>query len=253
MDMIVFELYGSMAHFRKIYSTSTSLSYFFPPRTTIIGILAGMLGRDRDSYYPEFSRDQCRVALSVREPMRKIVQTVNYLNTDTLDEMHLRGKYWREPRVPTTVEIVVSEEDAIRNPVKYRVFLHHKNQKIMDEISDILCNGRFHYPLSLGAAWCLGSAQFLGRVQAEIQCPERYVDISTVVPLSLLESVKIRRDLRIYREDNVPVSFHEGRILDSAEDYIFEHSGKEIPVKIHGETFTCKYGDGREVNGVFME
>ena len=59
MEILAFNIRGKFAHFRKFYSNSSALSYFIPPRTTIIGLIAGMLGLERDSYYEDFSLDNC--------------------------------------------------------------------------------------------------------------------------------------------------------------------------------------------------
>ncbi|MCS7245973.1 MAG: CRISPR-associated protein Cas5, partial [candidate division WOR-3 bacterium] len=46
--LISFELKGKFAHFRAFYSNATAISYYFPPRTTLVGLVAGILGRERD-------------------------------------------------------------------------------------------------------------------------------------------------------------------------------------------------------------
>ena len=42
--ILIFDIKGPMAHFRKFYTNSSSLSYLFPPRTVVAGIIAGILG-----------------------------------------------------------------------------------------------------------------------------------------------------------------------------------------------------------------
>ena len=51
MDLLVFDISGKFAHFRKYYTNSSSLTYLVPPRTSIYGLIAGILGLERDSYY----------------------------------------------------------------------------------------------------------------------------------------------------------------------------------------------------------
>jgi CRISPR-associated protein, Cas5h family len=79
--ILIFDLVGMFAHFRKFYTNSSSLSYAFPPRTVITGLLAGILGYERDKYYEEFSSENCSVGLAIKNPIRKLVQTVNYIRT----------------------------------------------------------------------------------------------------------------------------------------------------------------------------
>ena len=70
LKIFSFHLRGKMAHFRKYYSNSSALSYFIPPRTTVVGILAGLLGRERDTYYNEFSLKKCNIALAIQSPIK---------------------------------------------------------------------------------------------------------------------------------------------------------------------------------------
>ncbi|MDW8022877.1 MAG: CRISPR-associated protein Cas5, partial [Nitrososphaerota archaeon] len=46
MKLVVFDAKCFFAHFRKHFSTTSSLSYSFPPRTTIAGMMAAILGYD---------------------------------------------------------------------------------------------------------------------------------------------------------------------------------------------------------------
>ncbi|MFQ6061523.1 MAG: CRISPR-associated protein Cas5, partial [Thermoplasmata archaeon] len=81
VSMLIFDIRGRMAHFRKFYTNSSSLSYDFPPRTVICGLIAGILGMPKDSYYEDFSLNRCRIGVAIGSPLRKIVQTVNFIRT----------------------------------------------------------------------------------------------------------------------------------------------------------------------------
>jgi CRISPR-associated protein Cas5h len=80
--LIIFDLAGAYGMFRKFYTNSSSLSYPFPPRTTIAGLIAGIMGYERDSYAEELGLDRCRIAVSVRVPVRRTMQRVNYVMTE---------------------------------------------------------------------------------------------------------------------------------------------------------------------------
>ena len=49
MQVLTFDLVGKMAHFRKYYANNTAMSFSVPPRTTLMGVLAAILGLPRDS------------------------------------------------------------------------------------------------------------------------------------------------------------------------------------------------------------
>lgn len=249
MELLVFDVSARMAHFRKVYSTSTSLSYFFPPRTTISGLVASILGIERDSYYDEFSSKKCRVAVRILSQLRKAVLPVNYLNLDEISETTLRGLKKKDPRVPTSIEFVVPEPPA--RSVAYRVFIHHEN--LMSELERRLRERRFAYPPCLGPAYCL--AEVLPheppKIEAELTSPpQEPIKVSTVIKES--EIVSFPQGVRVCWESRVPAAFSSGRKIHSINNYICQPEGKPVEVKLRGEIFSCE-GLQRGTYGTFME
>ncbi|BBD73350.1 hypothetical protein HS1genome_1739 [Sulfodiicoccus acidiphilus] len=89
MRLLRVRIKGKMAHFRKVYSNSTSLSYYFPPRTTVLGIMAAALGMERDSYYEKLNWYD--VGVAALTPLRKLVTGEDVLDTDQVSVTKLRG------------------------------------------------------------------------------------------------------------------------------------------------------------------
>jgi len=239
----VFDISGFFAHFRKFYSTSSSLSYAFPPRSAIVGMLAAILGREKDSYYEEFSLDKCKIAIALRTPVRKIVQQVNYLDTDTVSEERLRG---RSQRVPTALEFVLPEPPS--TSVKYRVFVNHDT---MNEIRQRITSRKFVYPPSLGLSGCPATLSFVSGLKAEVKEFSEPIAVSTVVLASRIEIIP-NEGIKIYREERVPISFSTGRKIERLDDFVYESEGKPVKARVKGESFKCELPEG-EVYGVFME
>jgi len=118
MQIVVFDLIGKIAHFRKYYTNSSSLTYAFPPRTTITGIIAGILGFERDSYYEKFSIQNTKISVSLKSPVRTLMETVNYVWAEKPSDLNLSaGKHTQIP-----VEIIVPKE--WNDNIRYRIFLH---------------------------------------------------------------------------------------------------------------------------------
>ena len=89
--LVIFDLTGAFAMFRKFYTNSSSLSYPFPPRTTIAGLIAGLLGYERDSYSEDLGLMRCDIAVSVRVPVRRVMQTINYVMTEARSNVWTRN------------------------------------------------------------------------------------------------------------------------------------------------------------------
>ncbi len=80
---IVFEVWGDWAHFRKIYTTSSPLSYSIPPRTAIAGLISAIIGNDKNQYYDCFTKDQAWIAVRIINPIKKFRIGLNLINTKT--------------------------------------------------------------------------------------------------------------------------------------------------------------------------
>jgi len=250
LKLLVFEVKGYFAHFRKVYSTTSSLSYAFPPRTTIIGLIAAIMGFERDSYYDDFSPDKCKIGLQIKVPIRRVVQTINYLNTDEVNVKKLRGI---GNTIPVVSEFILAEGTKLSR-LNYRIFLYHENERLMNDLGDRLLNTRYVYPPSLGGTNNLAELDILKFIEAEIFEPKEPVDILTVIPHPLILEIIPKENMRLYLEEVVPATFQankpNGRILKEVKSYVYEGDGKAIKARVK-EAFKCKL-DYEEIVGVFM-
>ncbi|MEM1992017.1 MAG: type I-B CRISPR-associated protein Cas5b [Candidatus Caldarchaeum sp.] len=248
IKLAVFDAKCFFAHFRKHFSTTSSLSYPFPPRTTIAGMMAAMLGYDRDAYYPIFSSEKCRIALQIRTPIRRITSTVNYLMTDkpvTLSKLRGIGG-----QAQVHMEMLVSDTYELHQ-LSYRVFFNHEDMDLLKEITERVRRRRFVYPPSLGTVNNIAELEYVDLVDAEVYRPNGEVEIYTVVPVSALRRVLPQHERRIFIEELVPADFTEDRRLKREENYIYEGEGRPIKVIVDGEVFRCVL-NGDSVVGVFM-
>jgi len=248
VKLVIFDAKCYFAHFRKHFSTTSSLSYSFPPRTTIVGLVAAALGYNRDSYYPIFSSDKCRVALQIKSQVRHVTSTLNYLMTDKpLTLKKLRGM---EGSMPVHVDILVSGE---RGPsqLSFRIFFNHENEGLLNEVAERIRKRRFAYPPSLGAANNLAELEYIDFVNAKVYRPNGEVEVCTVVPTSVIKKIYPQPGQRIYEEELVPADFSEDRSLKRQENYIYEGTGQPIKLLIDGDVFNCEL-KGDRIVGVFM-
>ena len=158
-ELISFDLCGKMAHFRKYYSSSSALSYTIPPKTTIIGLIAGMLGLERDSYYDKF--DNWFVGVQVISPVRKIFQKMNYLKVEKSMNISLENNNFEITGVNSRTQIAVElllPENIRTDVIKYRIFLgvKDKNDLFFSQLKKCLSRNRFEYGVALGTANMIG-------------------------------------------------------------------------------------------------
>lgn len=260
--LLIFDIKGSTAHFRKFYTNSSSLSYTFPPRTTITGLIAGILGKPRDSYYEALSSKQCKIAISVRNPLRKIMQTVNYVQTKK-DKGGIKAVNLSAGHTQVPLEIVLPSQNS--KEIKYRIYFYH-NDKIMWDLQEILESGKFVYPPYLGISEFLAEVNFVdfikGKQISTFSNSEVPVEITTVVNVEQIpkgglifepNSGKVLQ----YMKERMPLEFDSERKLKKGASFIYEKNKNKIKLKIKGNYYKIEYQDPEEgtlaENIVFME
>lgn len=228
--IIIFDLIGAMAHFRKFYTNSSSLSYTFPPRTTILGMIAGILGMERDTYYERFSVKNCRIALAIRNPVRKLVQTINYIRTKDINEVTGYGGHTQIP-----VEFLVP---ANNNMLRYRIYFYCNDENLFMELLERLKKENFEYPIYLGITECLGKIIFCdeGKGEKLDKNDEQPFEISGVIPVHKIEAFpELIEGDKYIKEDRVPLEFNSERRLTKVSGYIFEQNCKSVKAIIKSE------------------
>lgn len=248
MKLLVFDIKGFFAHFRKHFSTTSSLSYSFPPRTAVVGLVAAIMGYDRDSYYEVFSSEKCRIALQVKSPVRHITNTLNYLMTDKpLTLKKLRGV---GGSMQVHVDMLVSGEQK-PTMLSFKVFFNHEDGKLLNEFAGRVRSRRFAYPPFMGTANNIAEVEYVDLVDAEVYRPSGEIEAHTLVPVSAIRRIYPQPERRIYIEELVPADFAGDRKLKRMENYVYEGGGKPLKVMVDREVFNCTL-NGEKVVGVFM-
>jgi len=148
MDLISLDIGGKFAHFRKYYANNTALSHTIPPRTTIMGMLAAILGRERDSYYEELSSERIRIGVRILTPLKKSFHRLNLLSIKSTDDFTGKGG-----RIQTPFEIITGY-DLKKDLVTYRFFLAPtlEGKEVFDELKNLLTSRKQKFNLTLGTA-----------------------------------------------------------------------------------------------------
>lgn len=254
MNVVVFDLKGSMAHFRKYYTNSSSLTYSFPPRTVLMGIIAAIMGFERDSYYEKL--DSSRLAVALKVPVRKIFQTVNYIRTKKDEDIGEICKLNRVPRTQIPVEFLMPAEG--KSSLRFRVFFSHPDDELLGAFLEKLREGKTFYPLYLGITECPALAEYIGfynEKNYEIILPGETVSVNTVVNIALVNKIDTTAELptTLFRE-KIPFSFGPERTLRPPIAVAYTSDGS--PFRLSLKTPTYKFYDEKvnlEENIVFLE
>lgn len=244
MKILIFDLIGKVGHFRKIDTNSSSLSYSFPPRTTIVGLLAGILGMERDSYYQLFSPEQCNVAVSCKTPVRKVMQTMNYMFVKSKSDLNNSKGHTQIP-----VEFLFS--DGQQENLRYRIYFSHSDSNVYEEVKRRLQTNRYVYPPYLGLSELLGHLEWIAEADCAKQTSETPVAIHSVCRIQDLRerSLIFDRTSR-YTKEFMTRQFTDKRMIGETSYYLSEKSGciRGIPTESY---FSVSYGEQNE-NLLFM-
>ena len=252
-SLLIFDVKGQMAHFRKFYTNSSSLSHDFPPRTTITGLIASLLGKQRDTYYEEFSSDRCKVSLSIRTSIRKIMQTVNYVRTKNLGELNASGG-------PTQTPLEIVLPLCFASEIKYRIFFHHSDKEgIIKDLKKVLKSKEILYPSYLGLTEFIAETAFVDYIEGDdikLERTNQPIEVITIVNIERIQNKGLifqdnASQVLRYVKEIMPLEFDRERRLKEKSSFIYEKNQGKAKLIIKGEYYKINYKDPE--NGVLSE
>ncbi|ADU51672.1 CRISPR-associated protein Cas5 [Thermaerobacter marianensis DSM 12885] len=145
VPLLIFDVAGHLAHFRRPDTAVTHATYPFPTRTALRGMLGAILGR------PEWvdTEHEAWTGVRILNPIRTRAQ-----------ELSMLGKGWFGNgdafNRPTAIELVV--EPA------YRIYYTGPDGQ---ELAERIRQRRSHFPTYLGSAYALTVPRFIAWEEAE--------------------------------------------------------------------------------------
>lgn len=159
---IGFDVAADYAHFRKVGNNSAKPSYRVPPRTTVAGLLAGIMGMPRDSYYDLFSPEFSAIAVVPKKMPHTYTMGITTVNTKADDAIRYlpEEKHYTKSAEMLTPESYVKYDrqrdtyEMLVDPV-YCVYVALADEDIHEELLERLKDSRYHYSPSLGLSECI--------------------------------------------------------------------------------------------------
>ena len=188
MEVTSFVVAGPQAHFRKFYGTNTALSYYLPPRTTLMGLLAARCGWDKDSYHERLHSSRIRIGVGAETPLRKSFHRVNNLKIKGGSDF--RG---RDGHQQTPLELVSGLRIG-RDEVAYRVWLASvagsaEGAEAYEALHAALSTAPASaYACCLGAAFCIASIREVARVEAREVAAGKYLSLRSAVAVDAISA-----------------------------------------------------------------
>jgi CRISPR-associated protein Cas5h len=203
--VVIFDVRGSMAHFRRPDTLATHATYPFITRTALRGLAAAILGQGE-------LPGEVRAGVRLMRPVRTVVQ-----------ELSLHGKTWTagsgQPASfhrPTALEFVVEPH--------YRIYYRGSQA---EELAERLQRRQSGYHTYLGSAYCLTFPVWVGLAEAA----PRSVEVGSVLEcVSVVPSNAVRRVLP-----------EPGRALARVGGLLWEHEGAFAARRFRGTVVSALY------------
>ncbi len=176
--MLVFNVRGSYGHFRKPYTTTSPLTYPFPPRPALCGFIGAILGTERKEFNTLFSPENCTLGLRIISKVVKIKIAINYLDIDTPKTFHaIKGR----KQIPV---------EFLKSP-HFTIYFSHKEKSVHQKMKHYLEQHETEFTPCLGLSQLLADFEYKGEYPFKFVSPNNgeSVEIQSVIPVS--ESVQV--------------------------------------------------------------
>ena len=212
--VLVFDLWGDYAHFKKHYTTTSPLSFPFPPRTTIAGIISAIIGLDKEEYLAHFDRDSAWISLKLLAPIKKIRLGQNLIDTK---------KGFSKIKQRTQIRI-----EYIKDP-KYRIYFYHFDQEnVYHPLREHLEKHQSIYTVSLGLSELLANFNFVKEYPLHKTSSSNLAEIDSVVPSENISGRIKFEEGKEYFLTNIPIEMQKGRVVTKYGNIGYERNGQRI-------------------------
>ena len=235
MDMAVFDIWADYGHFRRGYTTTSPLTYPFPSRTAISGLIAAILGLERDSYYGLFEDNNSAIALQILNPIKKVTMNQNLIDTKT-------GFYlWDNDGQRTQIPF-----EYLKEP-KYRIFVWLEDEAMFRKLCEFVRQRKTTYTLYMGITEHIAQFQpYKGGCHKAVKRETKEnVKIDSIIPLPAKLDILKAGESKVIGYAKVPGFFQgKNRVVRKYLEFYYEENGKPLEIKA-GEYY--RVGDEHNV------
>ncbi len=224
-----FTVTGPWGHFRRIEGNIVKQTYRVIPRTTVAGLIAAMLGIERDGYYDLFAPGESLVAIEPTSELRTMKLPMNTLSTadEHLASLNPRGKLSiklpnpSKPRQQHNYEVLVDPA--------YRIDVWLDDDERYDQLRSLLESGKSYYVPSLGLSEYLATVNYHGEFPIEQGPSGDTVTVDSTVP-EAVDSIVPDPETR-YQVEQTPAFMERddgGRTTSAFVSYAYNPDGGSL-------------------------
>jgi CRISPR-associated protein Cas5h len=241
-----FTIRSTWGHFKRVGRSVTKQTYRIPPRTTVAGLLAALVGSDRDSYYDVFQADNSAIAITAAADLRTVNIPTTGLGTDPGQDVTQTSGHWRSYQLTyqdTTKDRQLHAYEVLADPV-YRIDVAVEAASFYESLRSHLNNGTSVYPPSLGKSEYLATIEDVTLDRSPTRAPDATA-IDSIVPVSLSETIpQPGVSYGVERSPAVMEADSGGRRTTRFDDYVFtKRSDEQVQVVDSADLTPAQIGD----------
>lgn len=223
---------GPWGHFRRIEGNVVKQTYKIIPRTTVSGLLAAILGIERDGYYDIFAPDVSAIAVEPIGTLRTINMPMNTLSTADSNLKSLNGRGKISVKLPDPTSLRQQHNYEVLVEPEYRIDIALADSDIYERLRRAFDNGTSQYVPSLGLSEHLAQIEYHGECSIEEGPDEEKIDIDSAVP-NAIEDVVLDTSTRCEVEESPAFMKADagGRTTTRFTSYAYNPSGNPLTVK----------------------
>ena len=239
---LIFDIFGEYGHFRKFNTTTSPLTYSIPTPSSIFGLLGAILGIEREDSHNKigekkehlrevFSSKNAAVAVRPLSEIKKVNIGFNLLDT---------GSYQSFFNVTNRTQI---EYEILKDP-KFRIYLSW-DHSLKEELTERLKNKRFHFNPYFGISQMTADLKFVGERELIEISEKDYIDFSTAINLSEIQSERAPIDIEFIKErtfqvETFPLDMQIDRTIKRYGEILVEMNGDSVKAIPNKNSFTIE-------------
>lgn len=192
---------GPWGHFRRVEGNVVKQTYRIVPRTTVAGLLAAVLGIERDGYYDSFAPDASAIAIEPTRELRTVNMPMNTLSTAAGNLRSLNGRGKLSVKLPDSTTLRQQHNYEVLVEPAYRIDVALADRELYRELREMLSTGRSHYVPSLGLSEYLAEIEYHGEFEIADASDDGVVTVESAVP-DAVENVVLEPDTRCQVEES---------------------------------------------------
>lgn len=228
--VLVFDIYGEYAHFRKYFTNMSPTTFLIPPRTVILGIIGAIIGIDKATNPENFTLAKSFISVELKKEVNKVVMQINGVKASTLSILTM----------PLGMKRQINYE-FVKNPV-YRIYFSHTDVALYNRLLSKLEQHQSAYTLALGSAQCLANYDFIGEFDVSEVNQTDFVEINSLISLENLVEVDFTGNNKI-QKSIMPNEMLNDRTVTKYEEFIYSICGIPISAKVKKLYLITELGD----------